>query len=38
MSNVFEAIKNRCSTRGYTTEALTEDEIKKLLDQTEDPA
>ena len=31
MSNVFEAIKKRSSTRGYTKEALTDDEIKTLL-------
>lgn len=31
MSNVIDAIKKRSSTRGYTTEALTETELKTLL-------
>ena len=31
MSTVFDAIKSRSSTRGYTDEKLTEDEIKKIV-------
>ncbi len=31
MSNVIEAIKKRSSTRGYTAEALTDDQLQALL-------
>ena len=31
MSNVIEAIKKRSSTRGYTAEALTDDQLQTLL-------
>ena len=32
MNEVLQAMKNRFSTRGYTAEKLTEDELKILLD------
>ena len=31
MSNVIETIKTRSSTRGYTAEALTEEELNILI-------
>ena len=31
MALTFEAIKNRYSTRGYTSEQLTEDELNKII-------
>lgn len=32
MSTVFEAVTKRSSTRGYTSESLTEEELEKIID------